>query len=231
MRPLPPILFSLLLLAGPVPGTTLKRDAANLFTYENLGIAAVGLGMAGIARHWDSDLQGNSADDWPLDTVFDITNLVGASSFNLPASLSLWGAGKGIGHPELEKMGSTLIRTLAFTQVVVGPIKHAVGRRRPDDSNRLSFPSGHTANSFAVARLLHRYYGGRVGLPMYIFSGMVAAGRIEADRHFLSDVVMGAFLGTIVGSAMTLGGEQDRTFSLVAVPQKSRPYVKANIHF
>jgi hypothetical protein len=55
-----------------------------------------------------------------------------------------------------------------------------------------------------VARLLHRRYGQRVGIPLYVLGGFVAVGRIESDRHYLSDVVMGAVLGTLVGNAVTL---------------------------
>ena len=85
----------------------------------------------------------------------------------------------------------------------MAPIKVGVGRQRPDRSNRLSFPSGHTANSFAMARILHRCYGRRIGIPLYALSAVVAAGRIEGDRHYLSDVVMGAFLGLVVGDSVT----------------------------
>ena len=113
------------------------------------------------------------------------------------------------GWNEMERVGSGLLRTLALTQLVVAPIKVAVRRERPDRSNRLSFPSGHTASSFAVARFFHRCYGHRVGMPLYLFSTFVAAGRMEGDRHFLSDVVMGAFLGTIVGNSVSLAQNEN----------------------
>jgi membrane-associated phospholipid phosphatase len=59
------------------------------------------------------------------------------------------------------------------------------------------------ANTFAIAGVLNRRYGPRVGIPLYLLGVFVGAGRIEDDRHFLSDVVAGAALGTIVGYSVT----------------------------
>lgn len=195
----------LLLLFGTVRAEVLQRDFQSLFTYRNFAGAAVGLGLAGIAHQWDGDVKGEKLEgSFLVEGPADLTNIYGSSSFNLPVSLGLWGVGKATGRDGLERVGSGLLRTLAFTQLVVAPIKFTVRRERPDGSNRLSFPSGHTANSFAVARFLHRSYGPRVGIPLYAVGFFVAAGRIEDDLHFLSDVVMGAVLGTIVGNSMTL---------------------------
>jgi membrane-associated phospholipid phosphatase len=92
---------------------------------------------------------------------------------------------------------------LVFTQIAVAPLKLGMRRERPDKSDNLSFPSGHTANSFSIARLMHRRHGKRVGIPLYLLSGFVAAGRIEDDLHFLSDVVLGGVLGLLVGNSVT----------------------------
>ena len=135
-----------------------------------------------------------------------VTDVYGSSRFNVPVTLGLWGAGRLMHRDRLAETGEVLLRTLAVTQLVVTPIKVAVRRRRPDGSNRLSFPSGHTANSFAVAGVLHRSFGKRLGIPLYGLSVLVAAGRLEGHRHFLSDVTMGAVLGTIVGHSIALDG-------------------------
>ena len=192
------------LLGGTLQAQVLRQDIGQLFTYENLGYATIGLGMAGAAHLWDDELEGELEESLLLEGPSNVTNIYGATSFNLPVSAGLWAFGKVIERPGLERLGSALLRTLALTQVVVAPIKVGVGRERPDGSNRLPFPSGHTANSFAIARMLDRSYGHQVGIPLYVFSVFVAAGRMEGDRHYLSDVVMGAFLGTIVGNSVTL---------------------------
>jgi membrane-associated phospholipid phosphatase len=204
MKYLTRIGICIILLTGGVQAEGVQQDLDNLFTYRNFGVATAGLGLAALAHTREdavaSDLKKSFIGDGPS----SVTNIYGASSFNLPVSFGMWGLGKVAGHAKLAETGSVLLRTLALTQVVVAPIKFAVGRQRPDGSNSLSFPSGHTANSFAVARLLHRRYGQRVGIPLYVLGGFVAVGRIESDRHYLSDVVMGAVLGTLVGNAVTL---------------------------
>ncbi|HEY7412354.1 MAG TPA: phosphatase PAP2 family protein [Vicinamibacteria bacterium] len=78
-------------------------------------------------------------------------------------------------------------------------LKSLAGRTRPDGSDRLSFPSGHTSNAFATATVLHRHYGAKVGVPAFALAGFVGLSRVERDRHHLSDVAFGAALGVLVG--------------------------------
>lgn len=198
------IVLSALLLAGTAKAGVIENDLKALLTVDNLKIATGGLGVAGGVRTWDQDLRGEFRDAWLFARPSDLTDIYGSSHFNLPVSLALWGTGRLSGHQRLADTGSALLRTLAFTQLVIGPIKWSVRRDRPDHSSQYSFPSGHTANSFAMARLFHRQYGLRVGIPLYIAGAFTAAGRMEGDKHYLSDVIMGAVLGTLVGNAISL---------------------------
>jgi membrane-associated phospholipid phosphatase len=186
-----------------------EQDLKTLFTYRNLGVATAGLGLAGIAHTWDNELKGELEGRLLFEELSGLSNIYGESSFSLPVSLMLWGAGEMTERPRLAETGFALLRTLGLTQLVVAPLKLGVRRERPDKSNNLSFPSGHTANSFAIARLMHRRHGKRIGIPLYILGSFVAAGRIEDDLHFLSDVVMGAVLGTIVGNSVTWGASEN----------------------
>ena len=200
------------LFVGTVQAGTLYEDGQRLATYKNLGYAVLGLGAAGMARLADNDINGPVERLGLLKQTSDITNIYGDSRCNLPISLSLWLGGKVTDRPQMEALGSNLIRALIFTQVVVGPIKWGVGRQRPNGSDTRSFPSGHTANSFAMGRVLHRQYGIWAGLPMYGIGSLVAGGRLEDRHHYLSDVVMGAVLGTIVGNSITL--QQSEHFTI-----------------
>jgi undecaprenyl-diphosphatase len=61
--------------------------------------------------------------------------------------------------------------------------------------DRFSFPSGHTITAFAVAISLGQFYP--VLLPVLLFCALsIAISRILLGMHFLSDVVVGAILGT-----------------------------------
>ena len=209
--------LSTLLIIGNASAEVIVDDLKALLTLDHLKIATVGLGAAGVAHTWDNDLEGQLRGEWFIARPSDLTDIVGSSHFNLPLSLGLWTTGRLTGRRQLADSGSALLRTLAFTQLVVGPIKLAVRRDRPDLSSQYAFPSGHTANSFAIARLFHRQYGLRVGIPLYIAGALTGAGRMEGDKHYLSDVIMGAVLGGIVGNAITL----ESTSRIRALPQVS----------
>jgi undecaprenyl-diphosphatase len=68
--------------------------------------------------------------------------------------------------------------------------------------DQFSFPSGHTITAFAVAiSLAHFYPDLTLGLLFCALS--VAASRILLGMHFLSDVVAGAAIGTLLAIATT----------------------------
>ena len=85
-------------------------------------------------------------------------------------------------------------------------LKKASGRKRPCEiephcwahilpPDQFSFPSGHTITAFAVALTLGLFYP--VMLPPLLFCALcIAASRVLLGMHFLSDVIVGALLGT-----------------------------------
>jgi membrane-associated phospholipid phosphatase len=83
----------------------------------------------------------------------------------------------------------------AYTSV----LKVAVGRERPNGQDNQSFPSGHTANAFALAVVAERHYGWKIGVPAYALAGLMGASRVNQDKHWVSDVFAGATLGYIAG--------------------------------
>jgi len=78
-------------------------------------------------------------------------------------------------------------------------LKYSIKERRPDFSNTHSFPSGHTACSFATAAFLQRRYGWAFGGPAYAVATYVGFGRVYSKKHHWWDVVAGAAIGA--GSA------------------------------
>ena len=79
--------------------------------------------------------------------------------------------------------------------------EHCWAKLLPPD--QFSFPSGHSINAFAFAVSFSLYYPmWAVGLLFCAFS--IALSRIILGMHFLSDIVVGAGLGTILAYSSTV---------------------------
>ena len=70
---------------------------------------------------------------------------------------------------------------------------HCWARLLPPD--RFSFPSGHTITAFAVAISVAQFYPTLLA-PLLFCALSIATSRILLGMHFLSDVVVGALMGT-----------------------------------
>ncbi|MFT3827961.1 MAG: phosphatase PAP2 family protein [Chitinophagaceae bacterium] len=89
--------------------------------------------------------------------------------------------------------------TLMMSATVFG-VKKLTGEWRPDGSNKLSFPSGHTATAFAAAEFLRKEY--QDVSPWYGIAGYAVAAatgylRMYNNKHWLGDVVAGAGIGIL----------------------------------
>ena len=76
-------------------------------------------------------------------------------------------------------------------------LKLVISRERPDASDDHSFPSGHTSTSFQGASFIHIRYGLLKGLSAYAAATFVGFSRVYSDKHYVSDVLAGAALGTL----------------------------------
>ncbi|GAB3634948.1 hypothetical protein GCM10027422_05380 [Hymenobacter arcticus] len=71
---------------------------------------------------------------------------------------------------------------------------------RPDGSDNLSFPSGHTAQAFLAASIVHTEFRDKsqwYGVGAYAVATSVAGLRMIVDKHWQSDVVAGAGFGIL----------------------------------
>lgn len=121
---------------------------------------------------------------------------------------SLWvsedGAAPGRPNRLLIQLGA-----MTANGLVTQTFKLGVGRSRPDDSDTLSFPSGHASVAFTGATLTRRNLA-RLDLqaPLHTLLDVsaisLAAGtawaRVEAGVHYPSDVLAGAALGNFVAA-------------------------------
>ena len=87
----------------------------------------------------------------------------------------------------------------AIMGAIVNTVKYSAKEMRPDGSTANSWPSGHTANSFVGATVLHKEYG-LTRSPWFSIAGYgiaTATGvmRVLNNRHWISDVMSGAGIG------------------------------------
>ncbi len=98
-----------------------------------------------------------------------------------------------------EVAAESLVVTAAATQ----SLKRITHRHRPGGSaSHSSFPSGHTSFAFAgatfLAREIEAQTGSMLGYGLYVPAAVVALNRVENERHWPSDVIVGAALGIFV---------------------------------
>ena len=132
-----------------------------------------------------------------ISAIMTNITVLGDSKTVMGLSLLLMAYG---GDGQLET-GRLLSSAFAGSGLVVFGLKELVRRKRPleDELGNPSFPSGHTAFAFTAATVLS-YQHRRWRVPFYIVAGVVGLSRIYLGRHYSSDVLMGAALGTITGT-------------------------------
>ena len=153
-------------------------------------LATVGCATAAQASHhgWDQ------ASNIGRDVMF-------AAALGVPAVQQDWAG-------DLQAGGSLLLAGGAAYG-----LKEIFPEERPDHSDRKSFPSGHSAESFAAAASLENRYGWQAGLPAFAAATFVAVARVEARKHHWYDCVAGAAIGT--GSGFLLTSKRDDHIKLV----------------
>ena len=143
--------------------------------------------------------------------------------------------------PKLFYLGITIALSLLVGSVLITrSLKIIVGRPRPgvignfspfNMSSRFnSFPSGHSTDAFcSVAVLLYllkRYY---YKIPLLVYAVAISYLRILAGAHYPSDVLAGAFIGTITGFTLSEYYLNQKFPFTNNGRHKCRPYTKANL--
>jgi len=112
---------------------------------------------------------------------------------------------------------STALDSIAASGIASGLIvnatKYLVGRARPTDgkgaydfqafSGHDSFLSGHTTEAFTLASVITEHYDAMwIKVMAYGLAGTVGYARLNNNRHWTSDVLAGAVVGTYVGKTV-----------------------------
>ena len=124
---------------------------------------------------------------------------------------------------------ATALDSIAATAIASGLIdnslKYVVGRGRPTDgkgaydfepfSGRDSFASGHTTEAFALASVISEHYDSPlIKFTVFGLAGTVGYARLNNNRHWPSDVLAGAAIGTFVGKVVVRFNQKHRNISI-----------------
>ena len=92
--------------------------------------------------------------------------------------------------------------------LLIGVAKNTFQRVRPDESDNLSFPSGHSSVSSGLSRMVYNNIensdlaGTSLGYSYQataiMMSSLVAYARVEAKKHHLSDIFLGNAFGAYI---------------------------------
>lgn len=213
----------------PAPAATDTSEAhQTLFTARDAwlaaGFAGLTVAMFPIDKHIETHLRDPSA---PANDFLD-NSAKGVEYITTPGSFIIGGALYGIGvvanKPRLRDLGWHGTEAVLLGSGITGVLKGVLGRARPDASigtrpsdfkfgegfssgtDRTSFPSGHSTTAFAAAaavtsevnRMWPRYTW-YVAPLMYGGATLVGLSRMYHNRHWASDVVLGAGIGTFSG--------------------------------
>jgi PAP2 superfamily len=139
---------------------------------------------------------------------------VGAPYTLAGMAVTMYLIGKGTGNSKARETGLLGAEAIAHSQIVTLVLKTATQRERPLDfqangsggtafgKGGNSFPSGHASSSFALATVFAYEYGREhrwVPYASYGLASIVAASRLSAQQHWVSDLFVGSTVGFLIG--------------------------------
>ena len=157
-----------------------------------------------------------SVDPWIISNSIAVARLLYSAGGNM----------LGAGDMEDEYAHAwTYYRALMYNHLLTELFKNTISRERPDASDTKSFFSGHTSTAFVTSAFLFRECAAlidewqpagesallRTGLKasafavFYGWAGYVGYSRLADKKHYVSDVLVGALAGTLIGNLVYEG--------------------------
>jgi hypothetical protein len=181
----------------------LGRDVKELPSKENAIWAGIGGALALAVHPVDDEVNHKLINSQGAKRFFKAGEYLGELPTLITSAATVYAVGRLGDKPKVSHVGMDLIQSLAISEGITQTLKYTTRRERPDHSSKNSFPSGHSADTFAFATALERHLGWRYAGPAYVLASYVAISRMPANRHWLSDAVFGSAVGIIAGRTVT----------------------------
>jgi len=156
--------------------------------------------------HWSANRLPNTVDQV---TISQDVSQLGAQYTILPITAGLYISGAIFHNAKARETGILGGEAVLDSMIVVGAMKVILRRARQLEDNGSgsffsggsSFPSGHAAQSFALASVVAHEYNKNLIYPVtaYGLAALVSFSRLSGQKHFASDVVAGSAIGWYIG--------------------------------
>lgn len=144
-----------------------------------------------------------------LDDIGDFAADFKEAEIYYASSAALFVVGMAAQQPKIARTGVQIILSYGLSAGMMYTTKWAVGRTRPsetpddafewnvfDGGKSSSFPSGSAANVFSIATTLSDAIDHpAASVVLYSAAGLNSWSRLNSDRHWFSDVVLGGLYG------------------------------------
>nr|WP_279342368.1 phosphatase PAP2 family protein [Geotalea sp. SG265] len=186
---------------------------------ENIFGTLAAAGAVGLTYYFDDDIRSKvmGLKGKNLDRATDAGSFVGSPYLHLGVAAAFYGGGVLAGSEKYRSLGEMLGESLILADATTFLLKEGFGRGRPFKSGDKadfkpfsfttdydSMPSMHTASSFAMASVVARTSDSfSVKMLAYSAAGFVGFSRIYQDKHWASDVLLGAVIGELCGRVVT----------------------------
>jgi len=182
--------------------------------YGPLVTLAVAGGVA-LTYVFDTDVRNKlqGARSGALNTVADVGSGIGNPFVHLGVAAAVYGGGRLASSAEWQETGEMLGEAALLADATSFILKESIGRGRPFASNDKgsfrplqfksdydSLPSMHTASSFAMASVMASRTSNLAGKALYYLGAtFVGFSRMQKDKHWASDIILGAAVGELCG--------------------------------
>jgi membrane-associated phospholipid phosphatase len=193
--------------------TPFQTDNGNLLMTIGVG------GAGGLTYLFDKDIHDKlqASRGKSLDKAADAGSLAGNPFLHLGFAALVYGGGIVADSPKWKEAGEMMGEALILADASTFLLKEATGRGRPTatlskgdfkpfqfKTDYDSFPSMHTASSFALASVAAATSRSFVMKATYYSAAtFVGYSRLYQNHHWASDVLMGAALGELCGPVVT----------------------------
>ncbi len=179
----------------------INRDNAKLWVL-------FGVGTAGLLAT-DKSVQKRLPDSPTQQRISRWASRAAADYSIYPLTAMFYFYGKADGNPRARDTARLGIEALADSEIMVNALKFITQRSRPETREHSiaffhggdAFPSGHSIQSWALARVVAREFDNNKIVPVvaYGLATTVTVSRVAGRRHSPSDVFVGAAMGFFIG--------------------------------